>query len=306
MNRIHVLSLIATGVMLVPTLSQAQQCKEAAYLAECKPLQAAVAANLCEPERLRPVTPQMATRWTQAVAAAPELQARLEAFAQKYPDCIGFRKTSCALFKTTLRDCTDLPKKYADARKEHVSWAKKEIDRHLPGIEKTTDLAEAFKRLKNSERHFTKNLGTVLWIEPNHTEFNAIVERLRTLRKKLTAANMEEIAKVKCPASTRDKGLAKTLTGVYQKWLGTLSYPVKAHRVSLQRSVVKETDWQGTKWEYANTTTCIEDTADTTDPARCAVNEVSFKRSKPSSKGWSTWSFHGSGARNDSMLCKNL
>ena len=92
----------------------------------------------------------------------------------------------------------------------------------------------------------------------------------------------------------------------YKVFLSKLSTKAKPHKLGLDKSVIKETDSAGTKWEYAYTTTCIEELADKSDPARCSVQSVSFKRSKPRKGRWSGWTFRAHGARDDAMLCKNM
>lgn len=61
----------------------------------------------------------------------------------------------------------------------------------------------------------------------------------------IVAANLDRLKKVTCPKA------------------------MKSYKVFLSKLSTQATDSAGTKWEYAYTTTCIEELADKSVPARC-------------------------------------
>lgn len=309
--RCFVVLTSALVVASVTTASHAGPCEaDKTYLAQCKQLSKAASKNMCEPDRLYTNSQKNAAAWQAAVADAPGLEKRFASFAARYPKCIDDPKArKCRVTRFQLRDCKNLKDKYAKAWEAKKKYAHKEVARFLPHFEKQVkaDPKGSYKYFRNAQKYLSKVLGSVLWVEPSNAEFLAYKAQIRALKKKMNAANLDVIAKVRCPkAGAKNRRLAKTLMGVYKGWLGTLSYKVRARKLRMAKKVVKETDWRGTKWEYGYVTSCIEDLSDKADPARCSVNELSFKRSKPAGKSWSKWSFHGHGARDDAMLCKNV
>ncbi len=311
MRTMMYMAVFAVCLAVVPRLAKAGPCeKNKVYAAECKALYVAAQKNMCEPDRLYTNSVSNANAWQQAVKNAQALEDSFVAFAAKYPTCIDdkFAK-KCRITKYHLRDCKDLVKKYEKSWLDKIKYAHKEVARFLPGFEKKVKESpkDSYKYFRQAQKYLSKVLGSVLWVDPTNKDFLAYGARIRVLKKKMNAANMDELAKIRCPkAGAKNKKLSRKLMKTYKKWLGGLSYKVKPHSLRMAKRVIKETDFRGTKWEYGYVTTCIEDLSDKKDPARCAVNELSFKRSKPSGKSWSKWSFNGHGARDDAMLCKNI
>ncbi len=302
---------LVLGLLAATQAQAADKCaKDKKFMKVCQELTAARERNMCNPSQIGIRNPETATAWLQARADAAALEARFQAVVKDFPKCYNREDaTNCAIWEQNVRECSDLPKKYEEAWKGKIKSAQDEVDRFLPDFEKKVGTApkEAYKSWPDVKRYLSKEMGTVLWVEPDNAQFLALEARLRELKKKMTAANMDEIKSVQCPkAGKPNPGLAKTLMKVYEAWLSGLSRPVKALKLLMAEKVHQETDWQGTKWEYGYVTTCIEDKSDMEDPARCSVQELSFKRSKPVGKGWSGWSFNGHGARDDAMLCKNV
>jgi len=276
---------------------------------ECKAIKKQ-AESYCEPERMLTRSPEGAGKWIAARRDAGAFEKTVAAFAKKRPECLTEKVSKVCMFRQKhLDQCTGLAAKFEKAWPEKVTSERKEVMRHLPTLEKKskTEPKETWAYYNNAKRYLTKVFGAVLMIEPTNKEFLGYKERFKAVSRVIVNANLDRLAKVKCPKPGKPNAkLQKTLKKAYKGFLGKLSYPVKAHKLGLDKAVIKETDISGTKWEYAYTTTCIEETADKKDPARCSVQSVSFKRSKPPGKKWSEWSFRGHGAKDDAMLCKNL
>ena len=299
--------ILALGVG-TPEASPASPCKGKDYVSECKAIKQKIESKLCRPSDLYILSPEDATHWIEAMSNAAALEARATKYIAKYGHCTEKRTNKCKEYKSVVAMCTGLKAKYDKAWGKKVKWARQELARVLKEVKSRKDPKSAYKALRAYQRDLVKNLYTVLWVEPNHTEFKKIEAQVQALRKKYRSANLDEISKVQCPkgARKRNKGLEKKLLKVYQPWLSRALVKQRAKVLRQNKPLVKKTDVFGTKWEYAYTVTCVEELADPKDPARCSVNEISFKRSKRKGKKWSAWTVHGAGGRHDAMLCKKI
>jgi hypothetical protein len=298
-------------VLLCGVAHAAEPCgSDKAWAKECSALTDQV-RTMCEPEKFITRSPEGAAKWLEAVnGGAVAFEKQIKAFAEKHPHCLTEQTAkNCRFDQRIVDQCTDLPAKFTKAWPDKIASERKEVERHLPNIEKKAqeDPKGSWSYYNDVKRYLPKAFGSVLWIEPDNAEFLAYQDRLKKAGKLIVAANLDRLEKVTCPkAGKPDPKLEKDLMKAYGVFLGKLSIKTKAHKLGMDRTVVKETDIFATQWEYANTTTCIEELADPSDPARCSVQSVSFKRSKPLGKKWSEWSFRAHGARDDAMLCKNL
>ena len=310
------MSLFKTGicaslVLVCGIAHAAEPCgSDKAWAKECSALTAKV-RSMCEPERFLTRSPEGAAKWVTAVnGGAAAFEKEIKAFAKKHPHCLTEESSkNCGFNQKIVDDCTDLPAKFKAAWPDKITSERKEVERNLPGLEEKAkeDPKGSWSNYNSVKRYMIKVFGSVLWIEPDNAEFLAYKDRLKKVGKVVVAANLDRLEKVTCPKARKpDPKLEKVLMKAYGIFLGKLTSKAKAHRLGLERSIIKETDIFATQWEFANTTTCIEELADRSDPARCSVQSVSFKRSKPLGKKWSNWSFRAHGARDDAMLCKNM
>lgn len=330
------LMLCVGAVVLVAPSASAGQCEDdKVYAAECAALADIYAREMCRPSQFVIRDAVSANEWIEARKHASDMEERFKAVAENYPQCMDDPDAKkCRIGAMHLRDCSGLPQKFEDAWVQKIGYFLTEVLKHIPtaatipGVEEQAvtgrkkkkkkakpaaedageqDPKAAFKHLRAASGYLNKDLNGLLAVEPDHAVLLAVKAHMHALMVELRAKNLDEIAKIQCPkAGAKNAALEATLMHVYGGWLSGLTAKLKAHKLRMAQKVVAETDWQGTKWEYGYTTTCIEELADPEDPARCSVQEVSFKRSKPAGKGWSEWSFHGSGALDEPMLCTNI
>ena len=336
--RVSTMLLCVLAAIFVAPSASAGACEnDKTYAAECAALSALYASEMCRPSQFTIRDASSANEWIEARKHASDIEARFKAVGEKYPQCMDDPDAKkCRIGAMHLRDCAGLPKKFEEAWTKKLSDMMSEVLRHVPSAATIPGVSEqleagskkkrkkkkkknnaqttgdedpkaAFKHLRAASGYLNKDLNGLLAVEPDNALLLAVKAHMHALMVDLRSKNLDEIAKIKCPkAGAKNAGLQKKLMKVYAAWLNGLTAKRKPHKLRMAKKVIKETDWQGTKWEYGYTTTCIEELEDPSDPARCSVQEVSFKRSKPAGKGWSAWSFHGSGALDEPMLCKNI